>query len=41
MYMDPVRSCGSPERRIFSACFVSVDFLLDADNESEAQASYF
>ena len=36
--MDPVRSCGSSERGIFIRCFALVDFLLDADNESEAQA---
>ena len=37
---DPVRSCGSSEEQIFAECFALVDVLLDADNESEAQASY-
>ena len=38
--MDPVRSCGSSEKRIFAEWFAPVDALLDTDNESEAQASY-
>ena len=36
--MDPVRSCGSSEKRIFAEWFASVDVLQDTDNESEAQA---
>jgi len=39
--MDPVRSCGSSERHVFAAHFASVDVFISADNESEAQASYF